>query len=259
MEEIKDIPEVINMDASEEYIKSLDALHHIVDRLDDFHKHCLKDNYSSHEVDQLYTALAKAQGEYKPITYNRDNPFFKSQYADLDTIINSVRAALAKNGLALMQQIRIKDDGGTILHTKITHSSGQWEESRNRIVPPKNDVQSYGSILTYLKRYAAMSLLGITVAHDLSDDDGEVAMVEVRKDQAGGVKLNTKYHPKEQSPETITKEQLEELNYELGEYPDICEQILDGFNLQALADMPKSKFMRSITRIREIKAMRNGL
>lgn len=254
MEEIKDLSHV---DISP-YIKSLDDIYELITRIDKLHEGCLQDSYSSQEVDQLYTALSKAQGEYKPITYNRENPFFKSNYADLDTLIQSVRPALAKNGLALMQSIQMSDEGATVLHTKVTHASGQWHESRNRIVPPKNDVQSYGSTLTYLKRYAAMSLLGITVAHDLSDDDGEIAMTQSRKDQAGGTKLNTKYNPKEQSPDVITKEQLEELHYELGEYPDIAEQILDGFHLQALADMPKSKFQRSISRIREIKHMRNG-
>ena len=56
----------------------------------------------------------------------------------------------------------------------------------------------------------------------------------------------------------MTKEQLEELEYELADYPDIAEKVLDGLHLQNLADMPKSKYMSSLTRIREIKMVREG-
>lgn len=217
-----------------------------------------KDAYSSSEQKNLFSALSKAQGQYKRVGYNRQNPYFKANYADLDAIMESVRPALATNGLAFVQQIRINEDGQTILHSILTHASGEWMESRVRIVPAKNDAQTFGSTLTYQKRYAAISLLGVTVSHDHLDDDAEVAMIESRDVMAKGVAINTKYNPKELSPETITKEQLEELEYELGEYPDIAEQILDGMKLQSLADLPKSKFLVSINRVREIKKLRNG-
>lgn len=216
-------------------------------------------SYSSSERHELFAALAKAQGEYSPLGYNRENPYFKSSYADLDAIMKMARPVLSKYGLAFIQQIQINEDGATMLHSILTHASGQWIESRLRVVPPKNDAQTFGSTLTYLKRYAAISLLGVTVSHDHSDDDAEIAMVESRDIYAKGTSLNTKYNPKEQSPETITKEQLEELEYELAEYPDIAELVLEGLKIQSLADMPKSKFQVSANRIREIKNLRNGI
>lgn len=213
--------------------------------------------YCSAELDQLFAALSVAQGEYETIGCNRENPYFKVRFADLDSILSAVRPALMKNKLTFLQQIRINEEGMTILHSILGHSSGQWIESRNRIIPSKNDPQTFGSTLSYLKRYAAVSLLGVTVSQDKDDDDAEKDMADSRQIFVKGG-LNTKYNPREESAETITKEQLEELEYELASHPDIATQILDGLRLQSLADLPKSKFLITINRIREIKRLREG-
>lgn len=243
------------------------VIHKILDELNKAHHEQLesaiqnlkKENkpYQSAEIKELSAALAKAQGEYNGISFNRTNPYFKSGYADLHEMMKSVRAALAKNGLSFIQQTQIDENGITMLHSRLMHASGQWIESRNRVVPPKNDIQTYGSTLSYQKRYAAQSLLGITVSADPADDDGEVAQIEAREIVAKGP--SNKYNPKDQSFETITKEQLEELEYELAQYPDLAEHILDKLQLQSLSDMPKSKYMSAIQRIREIKIARESV
>jgi len=217
----------------------------------------VKDSYQSAETKDLVAALAKAQGEYPVIGHNRENPYFKSAYTDLDTIIRAVRPALHKNGLSLTQDTRFDEGGATMLHTRLWHATGQWIETRARILPPKNDPQSYGSTLTYNRRYSIMALLGITCSSDPGDDDAEVAMVDSRDMIAKGP--SNKYNPKDQSADTVTKEQLEELEYELAGYPDIGEMVLDKLQLQSLADMPKSKYMVSLQRIREIKQKRSGV
>ena len=103
---------------------------------------------------------------------------------------------------------------------------------------------------------AYASLIGVVTGEE--DDDGEVAVATTRDTFAKGTALNTKYNAKENKAEVITKEQMDELEYELAEYPDVCEMVLDGLRIQSLADMPKQKFLQSITRIREIKSLRNG-
>ena len=213
--------------------------------------------YCSQELDQLFAALSIAQGEYESIGMNKENPYFKVRYADLDSILSAVRPALKRNKLTFLQQIRLNDEGMTILHSILGHASGQWIESRNRIIPTKNDPQTFGSTLSYLKRYAAVSLLGVTISQDKDDDDAEKDMADARHIFVKGG-LNTKYNPREESSEVITKEQLEELHYELADHADIATQILDGLRLQSLADLPKSKFLISIKRIREIKQLRTG-
>lgn len=218
-----------------------------------------KDEYCSNETKDLDAALAKAQGEYPQIGYNKENPYFKSGYATLDHIMGRVRPILAKNGLSLVQQRRYHEDGEMMLHTILKHATGQWIESRSRVIPPKNDMQTLGSTLSYLKRYDAMALLGITVSEDPSDDDGEVAVADTRNKMIKGV--SNAYDPREKSSETITKEQLDELEYELAEIgnpKDIINMIYDTFQIQALVDVPKNKYRAIITRIREIKEVQAG-
>lgn len=209
----------------------------------------------SDDLKDLFAALAKAQSEMQTAGLRSENPYFKSKYADLAEIVRVSRPALTKNGLSVIQQILPNEDGQNILHTILTHSSGQWIESRMRILPSKPDVQSLASYITYLRRYSYAALCGIVASNE--DDDAEVAVATERETFAKGVALNTKYNPREQTYETITKEQLEELNYELAEYPDIAEDVLEGLKIQNLADMPKSKYSVSIRRVREIKLARN--
>lgn len=210
----------------------------------------------SDDLKELFTALSKAQAEMKTAGLNAENPYFKSSYSDLAEIVRVSRPALAKNGLSVIQQILPNEDGQNILHTLLCHSSGQYIESRMRILPSKPDVQSLASYLTYLRRYSYAAIVGVVSSGE--DDDGERDVATHRETFAKGVALNTKYNPREESYESISKEQLEELNYELEGFPDICEQVLDGLKIQNLSDMPKSKFLIATKRIREIKALRAG-
>jgi len=240
-----------------DYLKALSL--YIEEKASEKLKSAQTDPYESCDTKDINAALSKAQGEFKPIGLNKENPYFKNKYADFDSIVRSVRASLAKNNLSVTQQTIITDSGTTILKTRLRHTSGQWIETRARVLPTKADAQSYASALTYMKRYSYVSLLNITTTDDISDDDAERNMYSVRDTKAKGVALNTKYNPKHQSSETITKEQLDEIEYELADYDDIAEQVLEGLKLQSLADMPKNRYQPAITRIRSIKNAREGL
>ena len=218
-----------------------------------------EDPYESEKTNEINTALSKAQGEFTQIGYNRENPYFKTKYADLDSIVRSVKPVLAKNGLSITQQTFLTFEGTTILKTKLRHNTGQWIETRARVIPTKADAQSYASALTYMKRYSYMALLNITTSDDVYDDDAERNMYDLRETKAKGVALNTKYNPQHQSSDVITLEQLEELEYELGNYDDIADMVLEGLKIQSLADMPKDKYMVAIKRIRAIKNAREGV
>lgn len=205
----------------------------------------------SESVKDLFGALAKAQADMPMAALSSENPYFKSKYAGLPEYIKATRPALSKNGLSVVQPIIENDEGQRVLLTILAHSSGQYIESRIKIVPPKADIQTFGSYVTYLRRYSYAAIIGAVASDD--DDDGEVAVATQRDTYAKGVAINRKYNPREEVAELITKEQLEELEYELGEYDHITEMVLDGLKIQNLADMPKSKFLVSIKRIREIK------
>src|SRR6266404_1785862 len=208
------------------------------------------------DLKELFAALAKAQSEMRVAGLSSENPFFKSRYADLADIVRASRPALTKYGLSVIHQILPNEDGANILHCILCHSSGQFMRTSMRILPVKNDIQSLGSCITYLKRYTYAAITGVITSDE--DDDGELVMGSVREETKKGTSLNTKYNPKEESHITITREQLEELEYELAEYTDITEMVLNGLKIHALADMPKSKFITAINRVREIKESRNN-
>jgi len=125
-----------------------------------------KEHFSKN-IGQLALALSKAQGEFSAAIKDKKNPFFKSNFADLSSVIEASRDALVRNEIAVMQ-FPSGNEMRTYLTTKIVHSSGEWLESTIACVPQKQDIQSIGGTLTYLRRYSLASILGITQ----EDDDG---------------------------------------------------------------------------------------
>lgn len=208
----------------------------------------------SDSLNELSSALAQAQSEMAIARLNQINPYFQNPYGDLESVVSASRGPLTRNGLSVTQQIMDEDDASWLI-TTLWHTSGQWISSRRRIVPPKSDIQTVASHTSYLKRMCYAALIGVVTEGE--DDDAEKSVATERETFAKGTALNRKYNPKENTAVTITKEQLEELEYELAEYPDIAEGVLDGLKIQNLADMPKDKFMVSMRRIRQIKQMRN--
>ena len=210
---------------------------------------------TSEVTEQILGALISLQAELKPVVRSKvvkvktTKGNYEFKYAPLDAITEYIIPVLQKHGLAFLQAV---DDG--LIATRIIHKSGQWIESTVRITPAKNDIKTIESYTNFMKRLAYGSIVGIISEGD--DDDGEIEMVQAREIVAKGP--STKYDPKKESFESITKEQLEELEYELAEHPDIGESVLDGLRILSLADMPKSQFMKSLQRIREIKQLRNG-
>lgn len=126
----------------------------------------------SEQINELNAAMAKAQGEIGPALKESVNPHFKQRYADFNSVWNACRGALSKNGLAVYQRVMPKE-GAFLLETMLAHTSGQWISSFFPIVPQKNDSQGFGSALTYMKRYALASLVGVSA--DV-DDDAESAV-----------------------------------------------------------------------------------
>ncbi len=120
---------------------------------------------------KLALALAKAQGEMKNPPKDSINPHFKSKYADLATVRDSVMPVLNRHGLAVLQ-LPCECDGLPALTTLLMHESGEWVETTMLLRPGKMDPQGVGSALTYARRYSLQSIAGVA-ADD--DDDGNAA------------------------------------------------------------------------------------
>lgn len=198
-------------------------------------------HFESEELGDLFTALAKAQSEMKMAKQDSTNPFFKSQYADLASVVKASRDSLSKNGLSVMQRIIPNGDAIHYLHTRLCHASGQWVESRMAIVPPKQDIQTVGSYITYLRRYTYAAIVGVVAADE--DDDAEQAMETPR----------VKGEALKKSPTLISKAQLEILAGELDGQEEIVDSLLRGFKIAKLSDLSTKNYTLCINRIREIK------
>jgi hypothetical protein len=128
----------------------------------------------SENLNELATALCKAQNEMGGAVKDAKNPFFKSSYADLTSVIKAIKEPFNKNGLSYVQLPTTSDGGkGIGVKTILMHTSGQFIESEFYLPITKSDPQAGGSAITYARRYALQAMAGIPTA----DDDAEAAMM----------------------------------------------------------------------------------
>jgi|CXWL01.1.fsa_nt_gi hypothetical protein len=141
-------------------------------------------------IGKLAAALAKAQGEIKGAAKAKDNPFFKSKYADLAAVWDACREALAKNCLAVIQPTIWSPTAGLFLRTILAHESGETIEGDFPVKPVQDTPQGLGSALTYARRYSLASMVG--VAPEGEDDDGNAGSHGATKDKGPPAQLGKK-------------------------------------------------------------------
>jgi len=124
---------------------------------------------SSESIKAIAPAFLKAQKEMEAVTKNSKNPFFKSDYADLNAVMEACKEPLNNNGISVLQPVN-----SNYVETVLMHESGEWLASETAlIVKETNNPQALGSAISYARRYGLMSILGLPA----EDDDGEKAMV----------------------------------------------------------------------------------
>lgn len=124
----------------------------------------------SPSISTLAKAIVKAQAEMPSAKFNAINPFFKSSYADLGSVIEAARPTLAKHGLAVIQPVITGRNGTVGVRTTLIHESGEYI-STDAMMPVLDSgkqslAQVAGITITYLRRYALSSLLGIYADED---------------------------------------------------------------------------------------------
>jgi hypothetical protein len=132
----------------------------------------MENQLQSEQTNDLVSALVKASAEIKTAKKDAENPFFKSRYSDLPSIVEACKSALLKNNLVVTQSTTLVN-GVTALVTTLHHTSGQWIRGYYPVTAVKADPQAMGSAITYARRYALSAIVGV-VSED--DDDGESAM-----------------------------------------------------------------------------------
>lgn len=140
----------------------------------------------------IATALAKAQAEMGKALKQANNSHFKSKYADLGNVMDACLPALNAAGIAVIQPTG-EDQHGRYVETTLIHGeSGEQLFCRVPLIVARNDMQGYGSAVTYARRYGLMAMAGIAP----EDDDGNAA---------------AKAAPKQEAPAKISADQFQEI------------------------------------------------
>ena len=144
------------------------------------------------DIKSIATALAAAQMEMGKALKNNKNDHFRSKYADLGNVMDACLPALNAHGIALIQPTG-EDEHGRYVETMLLHGeSGQSLSCRVPLIVGKNDMQGYGSAVTYARRYGLMTMAGIAP----EDDDGNAA---------------AKAAPKQEAQKKVSAEQFQEI------------------------------------------------
>jgi len=152
----------------------------------------------SESVADLAKALATAQGELAAVPLNKENPYFKSHYADLGALWEAARPVLSAHGLSVTQTFEPTEKSGVVnVTTTLSHLSGQWRSGTLSMpTGEKSTPQAVGSAITYARRYSLAAMLGM-----VGDTDDDAENAEGRR---GGSA------PKASTPDKST-EQIEDL------------------------------------------------
>ena len=119
----------------------------------------------TNKKESIYNKLYKVQSEIGAISKDSTNPFYKSKYFDINSLIKQVTPILEKHKLLLLQPIKDGEQYSIIFDL----DGGSVESSLK--LPTDLDAQKIGSAITYYIRYTLQSLLGLQA----EDDDGNVA------------------------------------------------------------------------------------
>lgn len=182
----------------------------------------------------IYAALIKLQSELPIVT--KDSKGYNWKYAKLEDIVEATRDLLAKNKLCIFHVVG-NENGQDILITVLAHDSGETIESRMTIKQEKEELKAYGAALSYLKRYAYMSIIGL---------------VTEESDQVENTAWKNKPNTVPQG-NTISKELEDVLWDEIGHDKDIARQLVKHYQITRLNMLPADKFKEAQHNIKNIK------
>jgi hypothetical protein len=147
----------------------------------------------SDNINEIAAALSKAQGELHAA--KKDTKGFGYTYSDLASVISAAREPLSKNGLAITQLLGAIGEGIVTVTTILSHSSGQFFKSVSTLpiveMKSNNSAQEAGASVSYLRRYAYQSILGMA-----SEDNDASSQKAPTSAKAAAKKAPVKANPK---------------------------------------------------------------
>ncbi len=130
------------------------------------------EQWQSEQITDLMKALNSAQLNMMPAKKDKQNPFFHSKYADLNTVWDAL-LPFREAGIVFTQAPMEGLPGCITLDTQLTHAeTGQWIRGRLTLPLAKTDPQGAGSAITYARRYSLGCMTGLVTEED---DDANAA------------------------------------------------------------------------------------
>lgn len=154
----------------------------------------------------FYEKLAAVKAEVGRISKDSSNPFFKSKYFDVNSLLLHVEPIIQKHGLILLQPIQ-----DNLVKSIIFDTNGFSIES-GIVLPELNDPQKLGSAITYYRRYTLQSLLALQA----EDDDANLASNKVNAKSA------------------TTEDDQKWLNVNTPEFTKAIEYLKNGGNIEVI-------------------------
>ena len=131
----------------------------------------------SEQINELAAALAKAQAVMPKAKMSGVNSRFADKatgktgaYATLDDIRDAVKDTLTANGISYTQH-PYSINGEVGVETMLIHSSGQWMRSKFGVPAAQHNPQAYGSLLTYVRKFALAAAAGVSTQEDTDADE----------------------------------------------------------------------------------------
>jgi hypothetical protein len=208
----------------------------------------------SQQINEIATALAKAQGEMKNPQAEAVNAFQKYSYAKAQDFLNTIRGPLTKNGISFTTDVETQG-GERVMALMLSHASGQWLKYtmplRADLEPGKgmSSDQIWGSHLTYRKKSLLSLVFGI---HGDEDNDGT---------EPEATKAPAATQPKKfiaNNYEKVSSDQVKQIMYEIGEHTDIGRKLLETYSINELAELPKDHYITIINKIKTTVNSRSG-
>jgi len=128
----------------------------------------------SETIVEIAKALIDFKKEVGKLKKTGKNPYFKSTYAPISEVLETINDPLNNVGLSFVQFPK----GENELETLVMHTSGEWISESYYMKPVKEDPQALGSVITYQRRYALCAIFG------LGDEDDDANTVSEPKKQS---------------------------------------------------------------------------
>jgi hypothetical protein len=216
----------------------------------------------SEKTGKVRAALSKMKASYRTVTADKTNPLFKSKYADVNDVLDMISPLLSEFGLSLDQEEEFYQDE-RYLRTVLQHNeTEQFISSYTKMIQDKQNVQGYGSSLTYHRRYSICCLLGISID---KDDDGNAATNEqkqqfkkqqtqpVKKQQPQYAKTKQNQQSTDNNEPLLSKAQVDIIDSMLTNKPRYKVEILKMLKRDRLHDCPAKWFNIIIQAIEKLK------